>query len=172
MDKKEQAAEALSEFDRAVEYEAARALLDDGVSLPFKELKIPFIKKPIQFRLVMRRPKLGSQIRIAKHYLAIGVTYEEMKTFTLEQEMEYVAKHGKRISKMIALTVCRGFISSRLLAPIVAFFIREFVDDKFIQGANEIFLTLLGTRNFINIIRSAEVSNPLKPRTSQRTRRS
>lgn len=172
MGTKEQAAEALSELDRAVELEAARALLDDGVSLPFKEFKIPFRKRPIRLRLVMRRPKLGSQIRIAKHYLAIGVTHEQMKGFTLEQEMEYVAKHGKRISQMIALTVCRGFISSKVFSPLVAFFIREFVDDKFIQGANEIFLSLLGTRNFMNIIRSAEVSNPLKPRTSQQTRRS
>jgi hypothetical protein len=152
-----------------VEIEAAEALLDDGVSVPFKRLRIPFVKRPIELRMVMRRPCLGSQIRIAKHYLALGTTYEQMKTFTVEQDMEFVVRHGKRISKMIALTVCRGPVSGRILAPAVAFFIRWFVEDIFIQGANTQFIILLGTKNFTNIIRSAELSNPMKPRLSQKT---
>ena len=152
-----------------VELEAAEALLDDGVSVPFKKLRIPFVRKPIELRMVMRRPCLGSQIRIAKHYLALGTTYEEMKTFTVEQDMAFVVRHGKRISKMIALTICRGPISGRILAPVVAFFIRWFVEDIFIQGANMQFIILLGTKNFTNIIRSAELANPMKPRLSQKT---
>lgn len=151
------------------EREAAEALLDDGVSVPFKEFRLPFVRKPIQFRLTMRRPCLGSQIRIAKEYLALGTTYEQMQAFTLEQEMEFVARHGKRLSKMIALTVCRGAISGRLFAPIVSYFIRWFVADVFMQGANVQFITLLGTKNFMNIIRSVEMVNPMKPRLSQRT---
>ena len=151
-----------------VEREAAEALLDDGVSVPFKEFRIPFTKKRIQFRLLMRRPCLGSQIRIAKLYLEMETSYEQMQSFTVEQEMEFVAKHGKRLSKMIALTVCRGAISGRILAPVVAHFIRWFVSDEFIQGANMQFIILLGTRNFTNIIRSVELVNPMKPRMSQK----
>ena len=152
-----------------VEREAAEALLDDGVSVPFKELRIPFTGRRIKLRLTMRRPCLGSQIRIAKEYLALDTTYEQMKAFKVDEEMAFVAKHGARISKMIALTVCRGAISGLLFAPIVSWFIRWFVPDVFIQGANMQFVVLLGTRNFMNIIRSVEMVNPMKPRLSQRT---
>ena len=152
-----------------VEMEAAEALLDSGVSVPFKEIRIPFTGKRIKLRLTMRRPCLGSQIRIAKEYLALETTYAQMQAFTIDEEMAFVAKHGKRISNMIALTVCRGAISGLLLAPLVSRFIRWFVPDVFIQGANMQFIILLGTRNFMNIIRSAEMVNPMKPKMSQRT---
>jgi len=156
---------------REVEREAAEALLDIGVSVPFKEIKIPFVKQPLRLRLTMRRPCLGNQIRIARHYIALGHTAEEMEKFTTEQEMEFVAKHGKRISKMIALTICRGAISGRLFAPGMAFVIRWFVPEVFLQGANLNFITLLGTKNFMNIIRSAERVNPLRPRLSQKEKK-
>ena len=57
-----------------IEIEAAEALLDIGVSLPF--FKIPFTRKVV--RLTMRRPCLGGQIRLARLYLQTGVTYERM----------------------------------------------------------------------------------------------
>lgn len=155
----------------SVELEAAEALLDLGVSVPFREIKLPFVKKPIELRITMRRPCLGNQIRIARHYLALGNTAEEMENFTTEQEMEFVARHGKRLSKMIALTICRGAITGRLFTPLMAFIIRWFVPDIFLQGANLNFITLLGTKNFMNIIRSAERVNPLRPRLSQQERK-
>lgn len=150
-----------------VELETAEALLDIGVSLPIKEFKIPFTGKRFAPRLIMKRPCLGSQIRIARHYLQIGFTYEEMKAFNKHEEMVFLAKHGKRVSKMIALTICRGAFSGWFLSPFMAWFIRWFVPDAFIQGANLRFITLLGTKDFMNIIRSSEIANPLRPRLSQ-----
>lgn len=153
---------------RDVELEASEALLDIGVSLPFKIIRIPFTRKQKTFRITMRRPCLGSQIRIARHYRKLGVTYEEMSAFTKEEEMGFLDQHGKRISKMIALTVCRGYFSGWLLSPFMAFIIRWFVPDIFLQGANLNFISLLGTRNFLNIIKSAERTNPLRPKLSQK----
>lgn len=152
----------------SIELEASEALLDIGVSLPFKSFKIPFTRKCISLRITMRRPCLGNQIRIARQYLKLGVTYEQMQAFGKEEEMAFLAIHGKRISKMIALTVCRGFVSGWLLSPLMAFIIRWFVPDVFIQGANLRFITLMGTRNFLNIIKSVERTNPLKPKLSQK----
>ena len=149
-----------------VELEAAEALLDIGVSLPFKAVRIPFTDKRFALRMTMKRPCLGNQIRIARHYLKIGVTYEQMKVFEKHEEMVFLATHGKRISKMIALTICRGAFSGWLLSPFMAWFIRWFVPDAFIMGANLQFITLLGTKDFMNIIRSAEIANPLRPRLS------
>lgn len=151
-----------------VELEAAEALLDIGVSLPFKAVRIPFTGKRFALRMTMKRPCLGNQIRIARHYLKIGATYEQMKVFEKHEELAFLATHGKRISKMIALTICRGAFSGWLLSPFMAWFIRWFVPDAFIMGANLQFITLLGTKDFMNIIRSSEIANPLRPRLSQK----
>ncbi len=151
-----------------VELEAAEALLDIGVSLPFKAVRIPFTGKRFALRMTMKRPCLGNQIRIARHYLKLGVTYEQMKAFNKHEEMTFLAVHGARVSKMIALTICRDAFSGWFLSPFMAWFIRWFVPDAFIMGANLQFITLLGTKDFMNIIRSSEIANPLRPRMSQK----
>lgn len=150
-----------------VEMEASGALLDIGVSVPLREIKIPFTRWKFTPRLTMKRPCLGSQIRIARQYLKIGVTHEEIKAFTKHEELEFMAKHGRRISRIIALMICRGFVSGWLLSPVVAWVVLWFVPDVFIAGANLKFITLLGTKNFENIIKSSEIANPLRPRLSQ-----
>lgn len=149
-----------------VEIEAAEALLDVGVSLPFLQFKIPFREKPLSIRVTMKRPCLGSQIRIAKLYLELGVTHEEMEQFNKHEEMAFLAIHGKRVSKMVALTICRGAISG-IFAGFIAWLLRWFVPDKYLQGANQRFVSLLGTKSFTRIIESVQIANPLKPRTSQ-----
>lgn len=153
---------------KEIEIEAADALLDVGVSLPLLRIKIPFRRKPLQIRLTMRRPCLGSQIRIAKLYLETGTTHEAMERFNKHEELAFMALHGVRVSKMVALTICRGKLSGWLLTPIVAWLLRWIVDDRWIQGANLRFITLLGTKSFMNIIGSVERVNPLAPRTSQK----
>lgn len=45
--------------ERLVQAEGTAALLDRGVSVPLKELRIPLVKKPLKLRVVMRRPRLG-----------------------------------------------------------------------------------------------------------------
>lgn len=160
----------LYSMDKKVEIEASEALLDLGVSLPISVIRVPFTKCFLTVRATMHRPCLGNQIRIARHYLKLGCTYEQMQKFTKEQEMEFVAKHGKRISIMIALTICRGFISGWLFTPFMALFLRWGVKDVFLQGANLNFITLLGTKNFINIIKSIQAVNPMNPRMSQTTK--
>ena len=152
---------------RNVEIEAAEALLDVGVSLPF--LKIPFTKRVI--RLTMKRPCLGNLIRICTLYLQLGVTYEQVEAFDKDEELQFMAMHGKRISKMVALTICRGAISGTLFAGLLAWLLRWFVQDIYLQAANRQFITLMGTRSFMNIINSVEMANPMKPRLSQRNRK-
>ena len=98
--------------ERKVQQEASEVLLDVGVSVPLKPIKIPFCKKPLMLRMAMRRPRLSTQIKIARLYLSLGTTYKELETLE--------------------------------------------------------FVLLLGTESFTNIIRSAEMTNPMKLRLSQR----
>lgn len=57
-----------------------------------------------------------------------------------------------------------------IVSGIVAWLLRWFVPDKYLQGANQRFVTLLGTKSFMRIIESVQISNPLKPRESQKER--
>jgi hypothetical protein len=151
-----------------MELAAAEALLEKSVSVPFKRIRVPFTDKGLTIRFTMRRPRLGGQIRISKHYIKLGMTHAQIMALTPDQEMEFMARHGKRLSKMIALTVCRGWISGWLFTPIVAFLIRQYVDPRFILGAHDTYLSFVGVKSFNAIIRSAEEQNPMRPTVSHK----
>ena len=153
---------------RMVQREGAAALLDRGVSVPLKNMRIPFRKKPLKLRVVMRRPRLGGLMRLARVYLSLGVTAEQMKKFTKEEEMAFLAAHGKEISRMIAYTLCRGWISRLLLVGLTAWWVRHFMEPAYMEAAMRNFVFLLGTDPFTNFIRLAERTNPMKLRLSQK----
>ena len=93
-------------MNRALEKEAAEALLDRGVSVPFKDIRLPFRKKPLKVRVTMKRPTLAGQIEIGRQYLEMDITAEEVRTMPKLGQMRFIAKHGKCLSRIIAYTVC------------------------------------------------------------------
>lgn len=152
---------------RMVQSEGAAALLDRGVSVPLKDIRIPFRKKPLKLRVVMRRPRLGGLMRLARVYLGLGVTAEQMDKFTKEEEMAFLVMHGKDVSRMVAYTLCRGWISRHLLVGVTAWAVRNWMAPEYLDAAMRKFILLLGTDPFTSIIRSAKKTNPMKLRLSQ-----
>ena len=146
---------------RRIQKEGAEALLNAGVSVPLKEFRLPFKKKPVRLRVTMKRPYMSGQLRIARTYLSMGVTSNQMDTFTKEEEMRFIVEHSKAISRIIAYTICQGYVSRH-------WFIRNFVEDRYMQVAFRTFIRLMGTKSFTSIIRSVEMSNPMKLRLSQK----
>lgn len=155
-------------MDRLIEKEAAEALLDRGVSVPLKDIRVPFRKKPLRIRLTMRRPTLAGQMEIARIYLGMGVTTEKAEKMSKMRQMAFLAAHGKDLSRIMAHTVCRGYVPRHLLVGLTAWFIRHFVEHKYQLAAVRRFESLMGTGPFMPIIRSAERTNPTKARLSQR----
>lgn len=153
---------------RRIQKEGAEALLNTGVSVPLKEFRIPFRKKPVRLRVTMKRPYMGGLLRIARIYLSMGVTSAEMDKYTEEEQMKFLLAHGKSVSRIVAHTVCRGYFSRHFLVGITAWFLRNFVEYRFLMAAFRTFVRLMGTGPFISIIRSVERSNPMKLRLSQR----
>lgn len=151
---------------RLIQREGTAALLDRGVSVPLKEVRVPFCKRPLKLRVVMRRPRLGGLIRLARVYLSLGVTAGQMEKFTKEEEMTFIATHGKAVSRMIAYTLCRGWWSRHLLVGFTAWWVRHFMEPAYMDAAMRSFVSLLGTEAFTGIIRSAERTNPMKLRLS------
>jgi hypothetical protein len=151
--------------ERKVQQEASEALLDVGVSVPLKPIRLPFRKKRLLLRLTMRRPRLSTQIKIARLYLSLGVTYAELEALNKDGQMCFIAEHGKTISEMVALTMCGKWWKPVWL---VSWILRHWVDNLYMQVAMMKFVLLLGTESFTNIIRSAEMTNPMKLRLSQK----
>lgn len=152
--------------ERLIQREGTAALLDRGVSVPLKEARIPFRKNPLKLRVVMRRPRLGGLIRLARVYLSLGVTAAELEKMTKEDEMVFIARKGKAVSRMIALTLLHGWLSRKLLTGVTAWFVREWMEPRYMSAAVRTFVLLLGTKAFMPIIRSAERTNPMKLRLS------
>lgn len=151
-----------------IEQAAGEALLDCGVSLPMFRIRIPFTRKKITlFRIVMRRPYLGSLVALSMAYLSLNTTYDRMKAFTKHEEFIFISEHGRTIAKMIAYTVCRnGF--TYWFSPVMAWLILWFVPNECFWAANIHFAGLVSTTPFLNIIKSAEIVNPMKPTSSRK----
>lgn len=154
--------------DRTMEKEAAEALLDRGVSVPLKPLRLPFVKRGITLRLTMRRPTLAGLMEIARLYLKMGVSAEEMESWGKARQMEFLVSHGCDLSRMIACTVCRGYVSGKLLRGLTAWLIRHFVEYRYQMAVVGRFVSLVGTDPFVPIIRLAGIMNPMTPRLSQK----
>lgn len=150
-----------------VEQKVADLLLDAGVSIPL--LRIPIVGKTL--RITMRRPTLGGIIRITRCVQRLGVTTAEMEAFTIEQKRRFLLDHGHTLARIIALTVCRGYLAGLLLAPILAKMILWWTPYEYIWRAQLTFIGYLGeVRDFRPIIDLTEKLNPLKP--SQNEKRS
>ena len=155
-------------YTREIERESADVLLDAGVSVPLFSFKFPFLKRRFTVRATMRRPTLAGQIRIALWYNRMGVTSEQMWDFDKEQQMKFLAEHGYEISRIIAVTLCRGWWAQRLFERPMAWFVRHKMPHDYMLAAMTRFVTLMGTDPFLPIIRSAERMNPMKPRLSRK----
>ena len=153
---------------REVQKEAADALLDVGVSIPIKEWSLPFRRKPLRLRVTLRRPRMNGAIRLMRICLGIGVTSHEMESYTPEEIMRFLVDVGAEVSLMLAYTIARGAVSRRVLPKVIAWLLRELVEERYLMGAYRTFYRLMGTDRFTNIIRSAERMNPMKLRLSQK----
>ena len=147
-----------------IQREGAEALLDAGVSLPLKDIRLPFLKTPLRLRLTMKRPTMERQIQMAQTYLSMETTLKEFTSLDYNGQMVFLTKHGKKLSRIIALTMGHWWLPISVLS----WFVRRFMKWEYQKNAFEQFVTLMGTQSFIPIIRSVELTNPMKLRLSQR----
>lgn len=152
---------------RQIEREGAEALLDAGVSVPLLEFHVPFRDKPVPLRVTMRRPCLGGMVAIAREWLRTDTTAEQMWNFSKEDEMRFVATHSMELSRIVAWTLCRGWVARKLLVGPVAWAVRQWMQPRHMASVMKRYVALMGTDPFLSIIASAEAVNPMKLRASQ-----
>jgi len=153
-------------MDAKIERAAADALLDAGVSLPLTLFRLPWRKKPLTLRVTLRRPYLGTQMRIARRFLGMEVSYETMRSLDKRGQQEFVAKHGKTLSRIVSDTIWRGRMGSLLMGGITSWFLRRFVDERYLLLAVTEYALLSDISSFAIIIRQVERMNPMTPRLS------
>ena len=147
-----------------IQREGAEALLNVGVSLPLKDFKVPFRKEPLRLRVTMRRPTMGALLKIARLYLSMETTLEQFRSMEFDEQMVWFAKHGKKLSHIIALTMPHWWLPT----CVMSWCVRRYMKYEFQIAAIDKFVSLLGTDPFIPIIKSAEGTNPMKLRLSQK----
>ena len=148
------------------ELKASNLILDLGVSIPLRPLRfLNFKKKPGM--IVIRHPYGGGLIRMCKQYLEIGVTHEELKAYTPDDNIAFIAKHGKAVSRIVAGAIVRGYFTYPLFGRLVAWWLRWRVHPVFLSEAMFQLFENVDTRSFTNIINLAEKMNLTMPRLSQ-----
>lgn len=153
-----------------IEREGADALLDAGVSVPWREVSLPFCKKKRQLRVTLRRPRLAGLMAIGREWLKMGARWDDMWKWTKEEELAWLSDHGKEVSRVVALAICRSWWQRRYLTGIVAWTVRQWMEPLVMGMVMKQYVGLLGVGPFVNIIRLAETVNPMTPRLSREHR--
>lgn len=146
--------------DFNIELLAAKVLADNGISLP---LRLPGGR---YIRWVMRVPNLESRVRISKMYLKMDVKYTDLEKYTFEQKLDFMRKHTKTVSRMVAYGIVRGWLLGRLMNRPVAWMLRSCMHPAALEDAWMLAIGTMNTVPFGNIIRLAEVMNLMSPNLS------
>ena len=93
----------------------------------------------------------------------MNVTHAELEAMTEAERLAWLGEHGRTVSRIVALTICRGKWSGLLLSGVVAWLLRWWVDDVWLEAAFRRWTLLLGTQGFESIIALSAATNPLKP---------
>lgn len=101
-----------------------------------------------------------------EEYLKMGVAPGWQAKDKVE-ELAFVAEHGKAVSRLLAYTVCRGYVSRHVGIGVTAWVLRNFVEWRYLTAMFRTFERLMGTKDFMRIISSTARANPMTPRLSQ-----
>lgn len=147
------------------ELKASGLLLDLGVSIPVRPLRFLNLRtKPRP--IVIRHPTAGGLVRMSEQRLKIGISHEELKNYTVDQNIEFIARHGKAVSLIVAGAIVGSYFGYKLFGRFVAWWLRWRVHPAFLSEAMFQFFDNVDVRPFTNIIKLAELVSLTKPRLS------
>lgn len=149
----------------AEELRASEMLLDLGVAIPLRPLRF-FNSEKKPRTVTVRRPYPGGLIRMSRQRMKIGVTHKEMEDYTTDQNIAFIAEHGKAASLIVAGAIVRGYLTYKLFGRSVAWWLRWRVHPVFLSEAMFQLMENADIRPFKNIIKLAEAMSLTKPRLS------
>ena len=149
------------------ELKASGLILDLGVSIPFRPLRFLNLKKK-SGSIVIRHPYPGGLIRMSEKRLQIGISHEEMRDYTTDQNIEFMAKHGRNVCRIVTMAILRGYFSYKLFHRFVTWWLLWRVHPLFLSEAMFQLFENVNVKSFTIIIKLAESISPTKPRLSHK----
>lgn len=146
-----------------IEKFAADTLLQKGVQI---KIRAPFLlrcfgKKTIG--LTVTSPMEGTMHRVASYYLSTGLTIDDLEDVTVEKALVLMTKHGKLISKAVAVAVLNGYYTGYLFTKILARYLRWHCKSNELFLLVNILLLYGGVEDFINITKSVRAMKLTTP---------
>lgn len=151
------------------ELKAADGLLDIGISIPLRPLRLR--KWSVVPRVTMKRPPLGGLLRILRMCLKLNATPEELKKMNEADTVAFMAKNGKVVARLVALSVWSGYFSGKLSRLLAWWLLWRCHPNVLFHAAME-FIDRIDSQSFTTIIRSYASPNLLRPNLSQKIKRS
>lgn len=150
-----------------VEHNAVNQILDRGVPL---KMRAPWLfrllgKKTITLKITS--PYEGTLHRIAAYYLRTGISLDQIENLSHEEALGIMLKHGKDISKAVAVAVLNGYWSGLLFTKVLAHYIKWHCTNSEVLDIATILLIYGGTSDFISITRSVRAMKISAPRLGQ-----
>lgn len=151
------------------ELKATEALLDIGVSVPLRPLR--FRRWKITPRVTIKRPPLGGLLRLLRIWFSFDITVEQLDKMDKTEQLLFLEKYGREVSKFVALAVCNRYVGGKAFAPLLAWFLRWRCHPDAMLYTVSVFMNLLDTKSFMTITKSgAAIKNLLAPKMGHRKR--
>lgn len=150
-----------------VEMNAADALLDRRlkITLPAPWLFRVFGKKTIP--VWVKRPAYQTMLRMARLTAEMDIDLKKLQAEGASMLFATIAEHGVTASRVIALGVLRGALSSWLLNRPVAWYLRWNMDARTMAELTKIIVVVSGAEDFVSIITSEITMQVTTPIVSQ-----
>lgn len=144
------------------EIHAAYSILERGIRA---KVRAPLFLRLIGIKflpLLIRRLYAGTLLKIVPHYLKTGITQEQLKEITLEEGLSLMDKHGKAISRCVAIAVVNRRYDLGL-SRLLAWYMLGYMDWREILKLLETVLIYGGIGDFMSttrLIRGLKITDP------------
>jgi len=107
---------------------------------------------------------------VASYYLSTGITMDVIEGLTTEEAIKLHAKHGKTMSKAVAVAILNGYISGKLFTKPLAWYLRWHLKSHELYVLTTTLLIYGGVQDFINTTKSVRKMTLTKPKMGQKTK--
>ena len=147
---------------------AADTILQRGVAV-----KIP---APLFLRIIGKKtinltvtsPFEGTMHRVASYYLGTGITTDQLEGITAEDALALMAKHGKTISKAVAVAILNGYVSGYLFTNFLAWYLRWHLTPNQMFTFTTLLVIHGGISDFIDTTKSVRKMTITQPKMGQK----
>jgi len=150
--------------EETVQKQAADTLLERGVRFP---IPAPFLlrifgKKTVN--LTVYRPKMGTLIYISKGFVGMEIDATTIEDGDVAQAYALVAKHGKEMSRLMAVAILNGNWRIKLFAGMLGKWLQWQLNAELLATLFMIITNLSGVQYFTSTIRYLPGMNMMKRR--------